>query len=56
MRAAMQDPTPTLPPLPDEVRAQAEVIAPAIDPPAVAPARQRRAPLRAEGSPGSTDQ
>ena len=36
MRTAMQDPTPTLPPLPEE------------PPGAPAPARRRRAPLRAE--------
>ena len=56
MRAAMQDPVPTLPPLPDEVHAPAEASAPAIEPPAAAPARRRRAPLRAEGSRATTDE
>lgn len=49
MRAAMQDPTPTLPPLLDE---PAEASQPAITSPASAtappPARRRRAPLRAD--------
>jgi Tat protein translocase TatB subunit len=39
MRAAMQDPVPTLPPLPEEA------------PPPPTPPRRRRAPLRADASP-----
>jgi len=55
MRAAMQDPTPTLPPLPAEAQLPAEVEdagdASTSTAPTVTPApRRRRAPLRAEGS------
>jgi Tat protein translocase TatB subunit len=47
MRAAMQDPTPTLPPLPAEEKPAAPT-APA------SPTRRRRTPLRAEGSSSTT--
>jgi Tat protein translocase TatB subunit len=43
MRAAMREPTPTLPPLPPE--AQTPAVEP--EPDAAKPARRRRAPLRA---------
>ena len=54
MRAAMQDPTPTLPPLLDEVPATIEQTPPTAAPTTVPPpsvgttGRRRRAPLRAD--------
>ena len=61
MRAAMQDPTPTLPPLPEEAPPAAEVepmtaASNGHEPASSAPARRRREPLRAEGSGSSTPQ
>ena len=47
MRAAMRDPTPTLPPLPPE--AQTPPDGPAASPPPT-PARRRRGQLRADGA------
>jgi Tat protein translocase TatB subunit len=56
MRAAMQDPTPTLPPLPEELRSPAvDVVAADLPPVPPSPPRRRRTPLRAEG-PATTDQ
>jgi Tat protein translocase TatB subunit len=53
MRAAMQEPTPTLPPLPPEARTPPPETTPTPPtPPAPAPpaTRRRRAPLRAGGA------
>ena len=57
MRAAMQDPTPTLPPLPEELQSPIDVGVPEDALPAdVTPTRRRRAPLRADPSATSDQQ